>query len=292
MGTNQEPNCTLYVRHLPSELNKSEKEDLLTHFGASRVKVMGNKGPMRHAAFASYPDNESAKKALTQLHQLEVLGCKLVVEFAKNAQSENFPSQLEKTRKKTADGRGVLQETKEENVDEYLPIENTFKTWRMEYPRNPKLHYLYPPPEEELRESDLPYTVDPSKFLSLDDLKNGKISKSEMKNFSVFKNYKNGEIASRLYIKNLAKQTTEQDLVNIYGSFVNWDKELEKNIFDIRLMKEGRMKGQAFVTFSNETSANKALKETNGFVLNSKPMAVQFARSAKAKETNEKSTKK
>lgn len=46
MGTNQEPNCTLYVRHLPSELNKSEKEDLLTHFGASRVKVMGNKGPM------------------------------------------------------------------------------------------------------------------------------------------------------------------------------------------------------------------------------------------------------
>lgn len=488
MGSNQEPNCTLYVRHLPSELNKSEKEDLLTHFGASRVKVMGNKGPMRHAAFASYPDNESAKKALTQLHQLEVLGCKLVVEFAKNAQSENFPSQLEKTRKKTADGSRVLQETKEENADEYLPIENTFKTWRMEYPRNPKLHYLYPPPtvsivtnianalasypkfyvqvlhlmnklnlpapfgpvtstppipddkedthmlgadqleaeemevtseeeseiesdtenkgsvsvkegtatkrpmkrksrlprkrlkiaplvpqtetvyakpvqgistqdvfeqpttqvqskkielklpelvntkegetehpdllsmvesaeetaaeetgesgfgkiepvekpppEEELRESDLPYTVDPSKFLSLDDLKNGKISKSEMKNFSVFKNYKSGEIASRLYIKNLAKQTTEQDLVNIYGSFVNWDKELEKNIFDIRLMKEGRMKGQAFVTFSNETSANKALKETNGFVLNSKPMAVQFARSAKAKETNEKSTKK
>lgn len=39
-------------------------------------------------------------------------------------------------------------------------------------------------------------------------------------------------------------------------------------------MKEGRMKGQAFVTFSNETSANKALKDTNGFVLNSKPMAV------------------
>lgn len=44
--------------------------------------------------------------------------------------------------------------------------------------------------------------------------------------------------------------------------------------FDIRLMKEGRMKGQAFVTFANETSAQKALKETNGFVLNSKPMAV------------------
>lgn len=33
-------------------------------------------------------------------------------------------------RKKTADGSRVLQETKEENADEYLPIENTFKTWR------------------------------------------------------------------------------------------------------------------------------------------------------------------
>ena len=34
------------------------------------------------------------------------------------------------------------------------------------------------------------------------------------------------------------------------------------------------MKGQAFVTFASENSADKALKETNGFVLNSKPMAV------------------
>lgn len=34
------------------------------------------------------------------------------------------------------------------------------------------------------------------------------------------------------------------------------------------------MKGQAFVTFANENSAHKALKATNGLVLNSKPMAV------------------
>lgn len=47
-------------------------------------------------------------KALTQLHQLEVLGCKLVVEFAKNAQSENFPSQLEKTRYAQLDLDSVL----------------------------------------------------------------------------------------------------------------------------------------------------------------------------------------
>lgn len=34
-------------------------------------------------------------------------------------------------RKKNAVGSRVLQETKEDNADEYLPIENTFKTWRL-----------------------------------------------------------------------------------------------------------------------------------------------------------------
>lgn len=37
---------TLLVRHLPSTLSKDEKEDLLKHFGACRVRVMGNKGPL------------------------------------------------------------------------------------------------------------------------------------------------------------------------------------------------------------------------------------------------------
>lgn len=44
--------------------------------------------------------------------------------------------------------------------------------------------------------------------------------------------------------------------------------------FDIRLMKEGRMKGQGFITFPTEEAAEKALNDTNGYVLNGKPMAV------------------
>lgn len=45
-----------------------------------------------------------------------------------------------------------------------------------------------------------------------------------MKNFSVFKNYKSGEIASRLYIKNLAKQTTEQVDITCAYSFCSVDE--------------------------------------------------------------------
>ena len=39
-------------------------------------------------------------------------------------------------------------------------------------------------------------------------------------------------------------------------------------------MKEGRMKGQAFVGLPSEQSAEKALRETNGYVLYDKPLVV------------------
>lgn len=44
--------------------------------------------------------------------------------------------------------------------------------------------------------------------------------------------------------------------------------------FDIVLMKEGRMKGQAFVGLPSEKSAEKALRDTNGYVLFDKPLVV------------------
>lgn len=44
--------------------------------------------------------------------------------------------------------------------------------------------------------------------------------------------------------------------------------------FDIVLMKEGRMKGQAFIGLPSEKSAEKALRDTNGYVLHDKPLVV------------------
>jgi len=62
--------------------------------------------------------------------------------------------------------------------------------------------------------------------------------------------------------------------------------------FDIRLMKEGRMKGQAFIGLPNEKAAAKALKEANGYVLFGKPMVVQFARSARPKQDSKEGKRK
>lgn len=37
---------TLIVRHLPAELSREEKEELLAYFGASSVRVLSDKGPL------------------------------------------------------------------------------------------------------------------------------------------------------------------------------------------------------------------------------------------------------
>lgn len=52
--------------------------------------------------------------------------------------------------------------------------------------------------------------------------------------------------------------------------------------YDVRLMQEGRMKGQAFITLQNNLQAKMALEETNGYILKDKPMIVQFAKAIKS----------
>jgi U11/U12 small nuclear ribonucleoprotein SNRNP65 len=120
-----------------------------------------------------------------------------------------------------------------------------------------------------------------NQFISKADLEKNRLKMSELRELPVFKNYDRGETNSRLYLKNLSKKVTESDLKFIYGRYIDWNSETERNAFDIRLMQEGRMKGQAFLTFPSEAAANKALNETIGYLLDSKPIIVQFARSAK-----------
>lgn len=44
--------------------------------------------------------------------------------------------------------------------------------------------------------------------------------------------------------------------------------------FSVRLMQEGRMKGQAFVGLPSQVKAETALKEVHGYILQGKPMVV------------------
>ena len=120
-------------------------------------------------------------------------------------------------------------------------------------------------------------------FISQNELEKNRLKIAELKELIVFKNYEKGEPNSRLYIKNISKKAQESDLKYIYGRYINWQDETHINSFDIRLMKEGRMKGQAFVNLPDEKIAEKALNDTNGYLLDEKPLVVQFARSSKPK---------
>uniref|UniRef100_A0A3Q2QYY4 RNA-binding region-containing protein 3 n=1 Tax=Fundulus heteroclitus TaxID=8078 RepID=A0A3Q2QYY4_FUNHE len=475
MGENEDlpkGNCsrTLLVRHLPAELSQDEKEDLLKYFGAESVRVFSNRGRLKHAAFATFRSEKMAAKALSRLHQLQILDRTLIVEFAKG-QDDFTVLKDPPVSDGHVKGKQKIQESKQPNVP--LIETSVSPSLGMKFHSNPTLKYLYPPPsnsiltnithaliavpkfyvqvlhlmnkmnlpcpfgpvtarppmllppaphipmpppfppdypplpEEELelaseeeseyeseddedkeriarlmglvnqackrplrpktaskrkkpKIKDLLYTPKPdsqsapalqpsdvfenpnpaaprkiefhisvpevaavvegsgiqnSPSASCPDPDQQQYSKlktkiqretqkkkkkkietqrwinkrkmeTEIKRMSVFKNYEAGEPTCRLYVKNIAKQVEEKDLRYIYGRYIDPSSEAERNMFDVVLMKEGRMKGQAFVGLPNERSAEKALRETNGFVLHDKPLVVQFARSARPKQDN------
>lgn len=142
---------TLLVRHLPKELSDQEKIDLICHFGADRVRPMGTKGPMKHTAFAQFENSVAAERCIKRLHQLEVLGCKLVVEYAKLADQNCFPSELEHKRIKQDPDTNETDVQDSDRNDKSLrdargATDEIYKRYGINYPRKPNCYYLYPPP--------------------------------------------------------------------------------------------------------------------------------------------------
>uniref|UniRef100_A0A452H8G1 RNA-binding region-containing protein 3 n=1 Tax=Gopherus agassizii TaxID=38772 RepID=A0A452H8G1_9SAUR len=496
-GVGRRRSRTLLVRHLPADLTAAEKEDLLRHFGAASVRVLSDQGRLKHTAFATFPSENSAVKALSRLHQLRLLGHTLVVEFAREQDNVHVLSQPSLSEKNKRSEKPV-EEERERKEPSCPKIENGIApSHGLTFPINSCLKYLYPPPsstilanianalasvpkfyvqvlhlmnkmnlpppfgpvtarppmyeeylpapvppppipplppeepplpeEEEDQESsreeseyesadeeekermtklmelatiqpkrpistkqrsvrkkqkikdllnaptsaphsnlhptlspsdvfeqpqsvghkkikfqisaDIPDILQkslerdqnndlyatseeitnagfgkifpapssndkedteeeddddeiPSEFVSRRELEKGRLSRGEMEKLAIFKNYEPGDPNCRIYVKNLSKQVQEKDLKFIFGRYVDFQSETERIMFDIRLMKEGRMKGQAFIGLPNEKSATKALKEVNGYVLFEKPMVVQFARSARPKQDSKEEKRK
>lgn len=93
---------------------------------------------------------------------------------------------------------------------------------------------------------------------------------SELRDLPAFKQYEEGAPSSKLYIKNLAKQTTAQELIDLYTVF-------SKDV-NVNLMTKGRLRGQAFVSFTDKSKATLALQCTNGYVIHDRPISVQFGK--------------
>ncbi|MBA0618737.1 hypothetical protein Godav_028035 [Gossypium davidsonii] len=134
---------------------------------------------------------------------------------------------------------------------------------------------------EELNEEGL----DAKQFASADELEKGKLPPEEILSLPMFKNYTAGNPASVLYIKNLAKDVVPEDFYFIFGSLFG-SIDAATSGLNVKLMQEGRMRGQAFVTFPSVELAHRALNLVNGYVFKGKPIIVQFGRNPAAAKTN------
>lgn len=123
--------------------------------------------------------------------------------------------------------------------------------------------------------------LDLKPFATSEELESGKLPPEEILSLPMFKNYSAGNPASVLYIKNLAKDVVADDFYYIFGSIFG-DIDSAKASLGIKLMQEGRMRGQAFVTFASIELAHRALNLANGYVFKGKPMIIQFGRNPSA----------
>jgi len=126
-------------------------------------------------------------------------------------------------------------------------------------------------------------SLPPLPLISREELAKNRLTEDQLRlidNGRLYRYYERGQPSQRLYIKNIeTKHVDERLLHSIYDRY-----QSDSFPIDIRLMREGKMKGQAFVTFPNEEMALQALNDTNGFILYEKPLIVQFARTAKPKD--------
>jgi U11/U12 small nuclear ribonucleoprotein SNRNP65 len=84
--------------------------------------------------------------------------------------------------------------------------------------------------QEEYEEEKAEEEEEEEKFISSEELARNRLSDREMQEMSVFRGYSPGEPSLRLYIKNLSRQTTEQELRYVYGRYIDWSSERERTV--------------------------------------------------------------
>ncbi|PIN14775.1 Spliceosomal protein snRNP-U1A/U2B [Handroanthus impetiginosus] len=122
-------------------------------------------------------------------------------------------------------------------------------------------------------------------YATLEEVNSRKLPPEEILSLPRFKNYTPGDPTPVLYIKNLAKDVVVDDFYFIFGSFFGSTDAAKSNL-SVKLMQEGRMRGQAFVTFPTVELARNALNAVNGYVFKGKPIVIQFGRSHAAAKVN------
>ncbi|KAL7979633.1 hypothetical protein Chor_004791 [Crotalus horridus] len=107
-----------------------------------------------------------------------------------------------------------------------------------------------------------------------EEILQSRLSKEEIRRIPRFSSYSPGEPSKVLYVKNLSRNATVNDLLPLFSRF----QEKDNPPLRFRLLS-GRMRGQAFLTFPTVSQAQDALELLNGFLLLGKPLILEFGRS-------------
>ncbi|CAM0956609.1 unnamed protein product [Alopecurus aequalis] len=127
--------------------------------------------------------------------------------------------------------------------------------------------------------------VEEKSFATPQEIEKEKLPTEEILSLPMFKNYTPGNPASVLYIKNLAKDFVHDDFYYVFGSVFE-SMDAARSGLTVKLMQEGRMRGQAFVTFPSVELAQRALSLAHGYAFKGRPMIIQFGRNPAASKAS------
>ncbi|GJN31350.1 hypothetical protein PR202_gb19739 [Eleusine coracana subsp. coracana] len=144
------------------------------------------------------------------------------------------------------------------------------------------------PSGQSTTDNELTLTHEPLEekhFVTTEEIEKEKLPPEEILSLPMFKNYTPGNPSSVLYIKNLAKDVIHDDFYYVFGSLFE-SIDAARSSLSIKLMQEGRMRGQAFVTFPTVELSQCALNLVHGYVFKGKPMIIQFGRNPAANKAS------
>ncbi|XP_014292734.1 RNA-binding region-containing protein 3 [Halyomorpha halys] len=139
----QYDNCSLVVRHLPSQLTKEDKIDLLKFFGAEEVKCVSSKVKQNSLVFAKFSSQKEAEAALKKLHQTEILDQIISVEYVRG----NDLKRIINSETDRQDDTREEQTLQKKYLENFLQKLNSW-TDHFDFHQPPPVHfkYQYPPP--------------------------------------------------------------------------------------------------------------------------------------------------
>ena len=119
------------------------------------------------------------------------------------------------------------------------------------------------------------WVLDPSQWTSLEEIKKNKVDIQTIRKDPKFSNYDIGKPSGCLFLKNLPRKVDPICVVKLFSRF----EDANKRKIEYRILG-GKMKGQAFVNFCNVATSQLALETCNGYLLNGKPIVMEFSKKA------------